>query len=224
MAVEAARAADFAQALSSIEAVVATAVHERRPSKASQPSAKSSSDFLNRGSSVINRALAQQKSLLFPSAHHTPSPTKPAPPQSRAPLGHGSVTVAALQPSAARSPRAGTRLTTRSPIGTTSPSTVIAGAGEMVVFPSRVIPAPPNLADRTSPVADRTSPVPMPTVPIPSLRADAVSEAAAIKAAGELRGVEPSVAISRLGAIGASEHVLLSSALPGDAYRRRFTQ
>jgi hypothetical protein len=126
-AIETARSIDFANALMSIKAVVAAATGSS-PVVQVAPSALPSAPrpaFLNRGSSVINRALAQQKSPLFPNSN-TISPRAGAGQN----FGVSSASIASITPS----PRAGTRLQDRRLPGVTT-AAVAAGAGDVLLLP-----------------------------------------------------------------------------------------
>ena len=276
--IEEARAKDFAHTVTALKATLEAAKGEGLRGGGQAPSAGGhvAYSFGNRGSSVINRALAQQR---LPKNHyvaHAPN----APPPRRDPnanplaeaaaaarLGAASALVGTIQPSpravgaptplggaqhgairgaegavgATPSPRTGTRLITmptgsgdaaptappiKAPTAAPGPlSSRKAGAGTLLsphaphASPSPTYTSPPPMGAHAPPTSRRDS------LQHDSLRADAVTEAASMVAAGEVQPQQqPHSSVARLGDAGGHSHILFASPLAGDAFRKRFTQ
>jgi hypothetical protein len=250
--IEEARARDFAHTVQALKATLAAAQGDGlKPSAPSNVGAFKHEEFMNRGSSVINRALALQKAAHFVREYIGPAPNAPPPRRDPNVNALAELAAARLGPSSSAvgslnlSPRTGTRiighLTERTADGSVGKARK-AGAGDIIML-SNISPSPPPPSQQQQQRVPAGA-APPPRAPPPStttsappsarnesfrqsealgLRADAVTEASAIVGTGELHPGQPS-AVMRLNQAGENQHVLFASPLTGGDFRKRFSR
>ena len=250
--IEEARARDFAHTVHALKATLAAAQGDGL--KSSAPSivgAFKHEEFMNRGSSVINRALALQKAAHFVREYIGAAPNAPPPRRDPNVNALAELAAARLGPSSSAvgslnlSPRTGTRiishLAERTADGSVGKARK-AGAGDIIML-SNISPSPPPPSQQQQQRLPAGA-APPPRAPPPSttnsappssrnesfrqsealgLRADAVTEASAIVGTGELHPGQPS-AVMRLNQAGENQHVLFASPLTGGDFRKRFSR
>lgn len=251
--IEEARARDFAHTVQALKATLAAAQGDGlKPSAPSNVGAFKHEEFMNRGSSVINRALALQKAAHFVREYIGPAPNAPPPRRDPNVNALAELAAARLGPSSSAvgslnlSPRTGTRiighLTERTADGSVGKARK-AGAGDIIML-SNISPSPPPPSQQQQQQRVPAGAAPPPRAPPPStttsappsarnesfrqsealgLRADAVTEASAIVGTGELHPGQPS-AVMRLNQAGENQHVLFASPLTGGDFRKRFSR